>query len=110
MLAKLALSESTVAIDLAIGEAEQVIKNYCTLSYIPGELVFVWANMAPDILAKDAAVSEDGGLPHCGEVLTSVSVGDTSYGFASKENRLAKIRDDYAGQLNRFRKGLFGDD
>ncbi|MGI5891990.1 MAG: hypothetical protein ACOX7H_04545 [Bacillota bacterium] len=110
VLSKLAESESSASIDMAISEAEQLIKNYCSLNYVPGELVFVWANMALDILAADASLSE-GGMPQVGDVLTSISLGDTSYGFTNvRKNCLNEIRDNYAVQLGRFRKGLFGDE
>jgi hypothetical protein len=105
VLTKLRLEESTPSIEIAISEAEQLIKNYCSLSYIPGELVFVWANMAVDIIKTQTAANE----PVGSGMLQSVSMGDTSYSFdTSADKYRQELIINYRAQLNRYRKGLFG--
>ena len=35
---------------LAVGEVEQVIKNYCNIDEVPEALNYTWANMAVDLV------------------------------------------------------------
>ncbi len=97
-------------VEVAIKEAEQYIKNYCRIEIIPEALNYTWANMVVGLLegkAKDAAA------PGLGP-LASVSMGDTSYSFATDRKTaadyMAEVAGDYKAQLNRFRRGLFDSD
>jgi hypothetical protein len=106
ILERLGQSQVTEAMVLAVAEAEQLIKNYCGITEVPGPLTFVWAELALASLADNEAAG--GSLPATGAVLSAVSLGDTSYSFAAaKDGAAASLRQDVKSQLNRWRKGLF---
>ena len=106
-LLRLKLDEPTPELELALMEAEQAIRNYCNFEQeeeIPSAANFIWANMATDMLKQQS--SEIDATPQ--GALTSITEGDTSYGFAaptkSKQEYLAMVSADYAYQLNSFRR------
>ncbi|MEG1478269.1 MAG: hypothetical protein RSC20_01960 [Clostridiales bacterium] len=96
-------------IEIAIAEAEAYIKNYCHINVIPKDLIHIWANIAVGIYNMwDKGAGVD--LAATGS-LSSISMGDVSYGFAKHKTNteyVAEIAGDYLGQLNPFRKGVFG--
>ena len=118
---------TTLDMEIAIGEVEQVIKNYCNLETVPEELYYTWANMAIDLVSYTyhtnacaesiAALGADGGSFDPTDV-SSIKIGDTQVslgGGSSKTNVRAKaisshkpVLDDivmnYRGQLNQFRR------
>jgi len=106
-LLKLQLEEAPPLLNLALAEAEQAIKNYCNYHMeeeLPQELWFIWGEMATGLYTQwmgEAVATVAGNL-------TSVRMGDTSYGFAangkSTQEYLADIISNYPRQLNRFRR------
>lgn len=106
VLARLNQQESTPAIDIAIAEVEQAIKTYCSISEIPDELNFVWADMVINLV-----VLRGSNGPVAGNVLESIDMGDVSYSFDNEASGLTYLQEivgDYKKQLNKYRKGLFG--
>ena len=108
VLTKLGKAELCPHIEVAIAEAEAYIKSYCHLDKIPDALHYVWANIAVGCY-QVWNKAEDGADPV--GPLSSVSMGDTSYSFATDKktnaNYVTEIARDFKAQLNRFRRGLF---
>ena len=106
VLARLNLQESTPSINIAIAEVEQAIKTYCSISDIPSELNFIWADMAINLV-----VLRGSNGPVAGNVLESIDMGDVSYSFDNEASGLTYLQEivgNYKAHLNRYRKGLFG--
>ena len=108
-LLKLGKDEAPPLLSLFLEEAKQAIKNYCNMGNeeeIPTELNFIWADLALS-LSKTSEKIDTEALAPAG-ALTSISEGDTSYSFASpshtKQDFLDAVLNDYAYQLNKFRK------
>lgn len=89
-------------IQLAIIEAEYMIKNHCNINSIPQELTFEVINIAVDIIESEYIKYEDKE-----EVVTSIKEGDTTISFANQQHKIIKkeeILSSYINKLNRFRK------
>lgn len=89
-------------IQLAIIEAEYMIKNHCNINSIPEELTFEVINIAVDIIEAEYIKYEDKE-----EVVTSIKEGDTTISFANQQHKIIKkeeILSSYIKKLNRFRK------
>ena len=59
--------------ELAVGEVEQVIKNYCNIDEVPEALNYTWANMVVDLIKYNYESNNSGG-----DVLDSVDASDVS--------------------------------
>lgn len=109
------------AIELAIYEIEQVIRNYCLIPTVPEALKFTVANMAIDLLVYQNEVTKDTSIQDLNELdlsdVASVKVGDTTIDISEKmsgnarkrilnshTNYLDSIVLNYKQQLNRFRR------
>ena len=74
---------------------------------MPGELLYVWGNIAVDIEQQRTSLKTANISPSNG--LKSVSMGDTSYNFGDagkKQEYSSELINNYINQLNKFRKGL----
>lgn len=92
--------------EMAIGEAEQAIKNFCNVDTVPAELEYVLANMAADILRSSSpAASADSPIPQ--NEIGSISVGDVSISRMSRKqgytDRVDGFINDYKSILLKFR-------
>ncbi len=100
-----------ITVALAIDEAAEIIKNYCHIEEVPEGLKYTWANMAAG-LAR-AANFDRGGMAGNPGPLSSISMGDTSYSFATDRKGgaelVSEIANEFKAQLNRYRRGLFDD-
>ena len=97
------------AVMIAIEEAAELIKNYCHIEEIPEGLKYTWANMAVGMIQVTTdSVGTSGGGP-----LSSLTMGDTSYSFATDRKTTSdaamEFVNEFQPQLNRFRRGLFDD-
>ncbi|MDO4541313.1 MAG: hypothetical protein Q4C00_00595 [Bacillota bacterium] len=103
VLKGLSLDEVTPEAENAVTAVGQYIKEYCCLGEIPCELYPLWAEMALDVIAKE----RQGAGPDT-RSLTSVSMGDVSYGFGAEPMVDAPtLLADYRHRLNKVRRGLF---
>jgi hypothetical protein len=88
---------------LAIDEVEQTIKNYCSVSLVPAELNFTWANMAVDLLKYDHAVNSTGDVSDIdSSEVSSLKIGDTQVQLGgtsekSTNQRATALRSHVAG-------------
>ena len=105
VLSKLSLSAADPAVELALLETEQKVRNYCNIPEdedIPTALNFTVANIAIDLLKYNPA-SESGieNLP-----VKSVTMGETSYTFdiANSRQILGRLLLDYESDLRKFRR------
>lgn len=90
-------------IELAIEEAEQTIKNYCSITTVPDALRFVVANMATDILRYVYVTSIKQTLDVPEKELStadlgSIQMGDTNISIATTQSILAQSADNKALQ------------
>lgn len=95
-------NDTVLAMDIA--EVGHSILNYCNLSVIPKELVYVHANMAVDLITGNARRSD---TDSPGSV-KAIKEGDVQVTFettraSSRETQMEALLFDYASQLNRFR-------
>ena len=95
---------------LALGEAEQVIKNYCNREFVPWQLNYTWANMAQDIITARYTPGKAGDIPdseigsiHAGDMTISRSADLVAHRVNVDE--LTKI---YSSELNSFRTFRWG--
>ena len=98
-----------ITVALAIDEAAEIIKNYCHIEAVPEGLKYTWANMAVGMIQGTTdSVGTSGVGP-----LSSISMGDTSYSFATDRKSgaelVSEIANEFKAQLNRYRRGLFDD-
>lgn len=102
---------------LAVGEVEQVIKNYCNIDKVPEALNYTWANMVVDLIKYNYESNNSGGGEVAADVadVSSIKVGDTQIqlggGSGSRANvlnshrpNLDQIVMNYQSQLNKFRR------
>jgi hypothetical protein len=117
---KVAENQTTDQILLGIKEIEQAIKNYCDRPEVPAQLIFVWTNMAIDLLLyRVETEKEPEDVLDAIDVsdVSNVKVGDTSISLGDKyrNNQRAKILQahqinldkivmNYQAQLNQFRR------
>lgn len=105
--------------NVAIGEVEQVIKNYCKIDVVPEELYFTWGNMAVDLAlytyqsnvtsgSTDDIDSSDISSIKIGDTQISLSGGGTSgarsKALSSHKPYLDGMVMNYREQLNQFRR------
>lgn len=105
-------------IQLAIGEVEEVIKNYCSIDEVPDALKYTWANMAVDLVKYQYESSVSGGdvldFVDASDV-SNIKIGDTQIalqGGSSERSRTLKSHQpnldqivmNNKEQLNRFRR------
>ena len=105
-------------IQLAIGEVEEVIKNYCSIDEVPDALKYTWANMAVDLVKYQYESTVSGGnvldFADASDV-SNIKIGDTQIalqGGSSDRSRTLKshrpnldqIVMNNKEQLNRFRR------
>lgn len=103
VLSALGEDASSPQILRSISEAENCIKEYCGLDAVPVAAYGLWCDMAVS-LKKDNDDVTAGGKTR----LTSLTMGDVSYGMAdAPETAAAEIVFDFRYRLNRLRKGLF---
>jgi hypothetical protein len=112
-------------------EVEEAILNYCNLDYVPAKLKYTWANMALDLLRWTLAIAAEntggssggGGASVSGDV-SSIQSGDTTVSFSSSSDSSSSDSNpkhahsiksgvdgivlNYADQLNRFRRVVWG--
>lgn len=81
-------------VDLAVGEAESLVKDYCNIIDIPSGLTFITANIALDIINKNY-ISDDN--------VKSIQQGDTTISFKDIEEDRS-ILNNYSRDLNRHRR------
>lgn len=101
---------------LAIGEVEQVIKNYCNLDRVPEALKYTWANMAVDLIKYNHESNNGGGdMAADAADVSSIKVGDTQIQLGGGSSSRAKVLNshrpnldqivmNYQSQLNKFRR------
>ena len=106
-LLKLKMAEATPELEQALNEAAHSIRVFCNMDEgdaIPNLLTDPWASMAVGLYQHLMGIESS--KPQ--GALTSVTMGDTSYGFASAkksaEEYLADVVHDYAAQLIKFRR------
>lgn len=101
---------------LAIGEVEQVIKNYCNIDKVPEALKYTWANMVVDLIKYNYESNNSGGEVAADAAdVSSIKVGDTQIQLGGGSNARAKVLNshrpdldqivmNYQSQLNQFRR------
>lgn len=102
---------------LAVGEVEQVIKNYCNIDEIPEALNYTWANMAVDLIKYnyESSLPASGDLETDAADVSSIKVGDTQIQLGGGRGSRAKILNSHRAdldsiimnnkaQLNKFRR------
>ena len=101
---------------LAIGEVEQVIKNYCSIDRVPEALNYTWANMAVDLIKYNYESNNSGGEVVVDAAdISSLKVGDTQIQLGGGSSSRAKVLNshrpnldrivmNYQSQLNKFRR------
>lgn len=101
---------------LAVGEVEQVIKNYCNIDEVPNALSYTWANMAADLIKYNYESNNSEGERAADEAgISSIKVGDTQIQLGGGSGSRAKVLDshspnldqivmNYQSQLNKFRR------
>lgn len=102
---------------LAIGEVEQVIKNYCNIDEIPEALNYIWANMAVDLIkySYESSLPVSGDLEADAADVSSIKVGDTQIQLGGGKGARSKILNSHRAdldsiimnnkaQLNKFRR------
>lgn len=120
VVAKLHNKVDELTCQIAIEEVEQAIKNYCNIDKVPGELKFIAANMAVDLVRYERAIiGED--TEELDEIslsdVTAIKIGDTNISLGkgaessvvdrakdSHKPDLDKIVLNYKEQLNGFRR------
>ena len=100
--------------EMALSEAEQIIKNYCNRPFVPWQLNFAWAGIAHDIVQARYIQKKADGIPD--NEVASIRAGDMTISrgaeFISHRINLDEITKIYASELNpyrRFRWGLYND-
>ena len=104
----------------ALGEVEQVIKNYCSIPSVPVALRYTWCNMSVDLLlyTYDVNTTPDDVLEAFDPSdVSTIKVGDTSISLGDKYRNNARSRTlqshqanldeivtNYKAQLNQFRR------
>lgn len=103
-------------IQLAIGEVEEVIKNYCNIDEVPEALKYTWANMAVDLVKYNYESNNSGGEVAADAAdVSSIKVGDTQIQLGGGSGSRAKVLNshrpnldqivmNYQSQLNKFRR------
>lgn len=102
--------------ELAVGEVEQVIKNYCNIDEVPEALNYTWANMAVDLIKYNYESNNSGGEVAVDAAdVSSLKVGDTQIQLGGGSSSRAKVLNshkpnldrivmNYQSQLNKFRR------
>jgi hypothetical protein len=107
-----------------IEDVEQAILNYCNIDSVPWALRYIWANMILDFVkwAKSTKqISDPDSIGADDMISTSIRVGDTTVGLASKASVLSKSADslrktegvlneivlNYTDALNKFRRVIW---
>ncbi|MEG1477988.1 MAG: hypothetical protein RSC20_00530 [Clostridiales bacterium] len=105
VLKRLNTTVETAEINRGITRVGDLIKEYCCLGVIPESLFPLWADMVYDLIFKEGT-GESGAFTG----LSSISMGDVSYGFNRGKNGkdvAEALLGDYKQRLNKARKGLF---
>jgi hypothetical protein len=105
---------------IAVKEAEQVIKNYCSIPEVPAPLLFTWANIATDLIMykhESDNSPEDILSAFDPSDVSNIKLGDTSISLGDKyrNNQRSRILQshqanldslimNYQAQLNQFRR------
>ncbi len=105
-------------IQLAIGEVEEVIKNYCSIDEVPDALKYTWANMAVDLVRYqyESNISADDVLAGIdASDVSNLKIGDTQIALQGNNSERGKTLKSHRPnldqivmnnkeQLNRFRR------
>ncbi len=86
-------------LEFTISRVEDTIKNYCNLKEVPTELGGTVLSMAMELYRMENFADEDGK-----QVIQSISVGDTSTTFSTKDDREKRLLNDYKSQIDPFRR------
>lgn len=101
---------------LAVGEVEQVIKNYCNIDKVPEALNYTWANMVVDLIKYNYESNNSGGEVAADAAdVSSIKVGDTQIQLDGGSSTRAKVLNshrpdldqivmNYQSQLTKFRR------
>ena len=88
-------------LEFTLEDVEQIIKDYCNIKEVPGELNNTALRMAVDLYRNENLGEEESSL---GSV-SSISEGDTSVSYRSSVSEFKDtLTKDYKVQLNRYRK------
>lgn len=92
------------ALEFALKDAEETVKNYCNLAELPKGLEHTVLRMAMDIYRNEQF--GEGAAP---VAVKSISEGDTSVSFGAAESPgyAQSLLKNYRKQLNRYRKVVF---
>lgn len=92
------------ALEFALKDAEETVKNYCNLGELPKGLEHTVLRMAMDIYRNEQF--GDSAVP---VAIKSISEGDTSTSFGTAESSgyAQSLLKNYKKQLNRYRKVVF---
>lgn len=93
-----------LALEFALKDAEETVKNYCNLVELPKGLEHTVLRMAMDIYQNEQF--GDSAVP---VAVKSISEGDTStsFGAAESPSYAQSLLKNYRKQLNRYRKVVF---
>lgn len=81
-----------------VKKAEALIKNYCSISFIPEALFYTWVDMSMDLYNLSFNKTETDGK------IASISEGNTSITFASSKESEQSLLIAYLDTLNKFRR------
>lgn len=89
------------AVEFAIDNAEETVKNYCHIDSIPEGLSTTVLRMAMEIYRNERP-----GESNVPQAVKSISAGDTSTSFGTVETTgyAESLLKNYKSQLNRYRK------
>ncbi|MBU5440297.1 phage head-tail connector protein [Tissierella sp. MSJ-40] len=88
-------------LEFTLEDVEQIIKDYCNIKEVPGELNNTMLRMAVDLYRNENLGEEESSL---GSV-SSIADGDTTVSYKSSANEFKDtLTKDYKVQLNRYRK------
>lgn len=81
-----------------VKKAEALIKNYCSISFIPEALFYTWVDMSVDLYNLSVNKTETDGK------IASISEGNTSITFVSSKESEQTMITVYLDTLNKFRR------
>lgn len=81
-----------------VKKAEALIKNYCSISFIPEALFYTWVDISVDLYNLSVNKTETDGK------IASISEGNTSITFVSSKETEQSTLAAYLDTLNKFRR------
>lgn len=95
--------DKDMILQFVISEVEELIRNYCNVDEVPEGLLNTSYRMAADLYRRENVGQEEGG-----QMVASITEGDTSVSFRQAGTEIRDtIMQDYKPLLNRHRRVVF---